>query len=139
MSDVNELLADIDKRLAIVEVDIERMAGMRKMLLGMSLFLLVQAGGIAYGWGQTIERLDNISLDELGTNVATALSVLGSHGNEIELIREEQHRIRGQVDSIQARVDLRTRDRYYKSDGDKLEERVRHLELTQYKNHKAGD
>lgn len=141
-----DLLTDIRTRLALVESDlnsiVEGRKAMTRWMLGLISFALVQIGSFAYGYGQITQKFNDLDLSEfrdaiirLEKNVDTALVVLADHGTEIQDVRNEQARVRGNIDQIHVlmdrlrqKVDMQTGDRFYKRDGDRLEERVKRLE-----------
>ena len=129
MADNTEsLLHDIDTRVRLVEADIARIIGTRKLIMGMAGFLIIQAIGGAIAYGQLLNKVDNLSLGNLERDVGVALTVIADHGTELQDIRNEQSRIRGQLDSFNSRMDEKTKDRYYRSDALRLEDRVGRLE-----------
>lgn len=141
-------------RLALVENDLGQIIDNRKIfqrwMMGLLAFVLIQLGSFAYGYGQINQKMNDLDLSEfsgalarLEKNVDTALVVLADHGTEIQDVRNEQARVRGNIDQIhvlmdrlRSKVDNQTNDRFYKKDGDKLEERVRELELWRLRNSK---
>lgn len=149
-----DILTDIRTRLALVENDLSQIVDNRRIfqrwMMGLLAFVLVQLGSFAYGYGQITQKMEDLDLSEfrdslvrLEKNVDTALVVLADHGTELQDVRNEQARVRGNIDQIhilmdglRGKVDKQTNDRFYKSDGDKLEERVRELEIWRLKGNK---
>lgn len=123
-----DLLHDIDTRVRIMESELARIQGVRRVILGMAAFLIIQAIGAAIGYGQLLNKVDNLNLSNLERDVSTALLVLGDHGTEFKQLREEILFLRAQEDSITKRLDERTKDRFYRDDGLRLEKRIQRLE-----------
>lgn len=129
-------MAEIDKRLAVVEQYIrareEYERDDRKWLRTLSIAFIIQvialvgAGGIAaVEVGRMIQRLESIDVVQLRNQTATALQVLADHGTEIELVRQEQFRLRGNIDAMRNEMLDRTKNRFDTRDADKMEERFR--------------
>ena len=141
-----DILTDIRTRLALVENDLSQIVDNRKIfqrwMLGLFAFVLVQIGSFAYGYGQITTKVENLDLGEfrdaiirLEKNVDTALVVLADHGTELQDVRNEQARVRGNIDQIheylnevRRKVDSQTHSRFYKEDGDKHDARIKRLE-----------
>lgn len=141
-----DILSDIRTRIAIVENELSVIVDNRKIftrwILGLFAFVLVQIGSTAYSYGQLTQKIEDLDLTEfrdsqiqLKTNMDTALVVLADHGTEIQDVRNEQARVRGNIDQIhqlmenlRQKVDEQTADRFYKSDGDRLEKRMTRIE-----------
>ncbi len=143
LGDISSKLGEMETDVAVIKADIERQAGIRKLMWGMSAMLLTQAIAGSVGYGKLQAKLDGMDLSGLRKDVSTALVVLGDHGTELQTVRDEQHRIRGVQDDMRKQFvsDLaaRTDDRYRRSDwlANKLwleekfvnfEQRVEHLE-----------
>lgn len=148
MADENSknILVDIQTRLAVVEADLNNIVDQRKTFnLWMRSFMVliaVQLGAFLYGYGELQTKVDGLDLSEFRQsmvqfekNVDTALVVLADHGTEIQDVRNEQARVRGNIDQIhilmdrlREKVDNQTSDRFYKRDGDRLADRIKRLE-----------
>lgn len=135
MDSIESALHDIDSRLRLVEADLTRMAGTRKVLFGMATFLLVQAVAGAVGYGQLINTVQSLDSTELRTNVSTSLRVLADHGTEFETIRREQAQIRLILEGLhQEDSDIRdlvaesTRERFFRDDIYPVYNRIEALE-----------
>lgn len=147
-----EILLDIQTRLAVVESDLTNIADSRRIiqrwLLSFILLIVVQLTAFVYGYGQLQIKVDNLNLSEfqdtmnqLEKNIDTALVVLADHGTELQDVRNEQARVRGNIDQIhilmdrlRAKVDNQTSDRFYLEDGRRLADRISRLEDKQLKN-----
>ena len=141
-----DILSDIQTRLAVVENDLNQIIDNRKSfirwVLGLFGVVLIQLGSFAYGYGQITQKMTDLDLSDvtdtlvkLEGNVNTALAVLGQHGEEFKDVRNEQARVRGNLDQfhqymneIRAKIDTQTMDRFYKSDGDRLDRRLTRIE-----------
>lgn len=143
-------MSDIDKRLAIVEIYIQARVDQekedRRWLRGLALafilqFLLLVSGGVvaAIRVGGLIQELESIDISDLHRDNMTALQVLADHGTEFAQVRGEQFRIRERLDSINEEMRERTQDRFYKSDAERLEDRIRALEVDDHQNHRNVD
>ena len=82
-------------------------------------------------------------MSQIEADVSTTLAVLGSHGVELEGIRNESARQRGVDDAVRAEMAERTRDRFTSRDGDNhmkiinsLESRLQRLEDWRIENNK---
>lgn len=129
------VLHSLDTRLTVIEADLDRLTNIRKWMLSFVGLFLIQFTGFIYGYAQLEQKVEGINLRELEKNVSVALTVVADHGTELESIRTEQARIRGQIDqfhlfmeNMRKKLDAQTRDRWYKSDGDRLEGRVSRIE-----------
>lgn len=132
----NELLLDIDKRIALVESEQLRMIGARRIIWATAFTLLIYVVSSVFGYGKLVQKIDGLNLDSLKADVSTALTVAGQHGSELDLVRKEQARIREVVDGLRNEIDRKTHDRFFKPDGDKLELRILRLENKHFnKNH----
>lgn len=127
-SKINDLLHDINTRVRLVEVELSGFRRARRIILGMAGFLILQALAAAVGWGKLITEVESINVSDIERDVGIALTVVADHGTELQDIRNEQARIRGVLDSIYKRLDERTKDRYYRAEAMRLEERVSRLE-----------
>ena len=141
-----DILTDIRTRLALVENDLSQIVENRKIftrwMLGLFTFVIVQIGSFLYGYGQITQKMDDLDLTEfrdsmtkIEKDVGTALVVLADHGTELQDVRNEQARVRGNIDQfhgymneLRSKVDNQTKDRFYKTDGDRLRERIKRLE-----------
>ena len=130
-----ESLHSIDTRLALVEADLRSMAGTRKIILGMAGFLVVQAIGGVVGFVEMRTEFRSLDLTEYESQVTTALRVLGDHGTELADIRSNDSETRGEITRLYIEmskqrdiIDDKTVARFYKADGDRLENRVERLE-----------
>ena len=130
-----ESLHSIDTRLALVEADLRSMAGTRKIILGMAGFLVVQAIGAVVGFVEMRTEFRNLDLNEYESQVTTTLKVLGDHGTEIADIRFNDRETLGEISRLYIEmskvrdiIDDKTIARFYKSDGDRLEDRIERLE-----------
>ena len=138
--DETAVLNDIDKRVVAIEVDLRGMAAVRKVIWSLAVAVVIGATSAVYGYGKLVEKLDNINLMELETHIGTLLVVAGDHGTELENVRGGQARLRGRFDTlsdnmidIRNSVDDKTSERFYKSDGDRLEQRILRLENIVFK------
>lgn len=137
-----DTLSDINTRLALVESDLQRIAKNRWWLQGLAAVLIIQLSGAIYGYGRLVQRIDDIDLDKIQEsmlsmekNVDAALIVLADHGTELQDVRNEQARVRGNIDqlhehmeNLRRKLDDQTRERFYREDGTRLEERINRLE-----------
>ena len=141
-----DILTDIRTRLALVENDLSQIVDNRRIfqrwMVSFVVLILVQLGSFIYGYAQLQFKVDDLDLTEfrdsllrLEGNVNTALAVLGQHGEEFKDVRNEQARVRGNIDQIhnyfnelRRKVDEQTGDRFYKQDGDRIEARIKRLE-----------
>ena len=130
-----ESLHNIDTRLALVEADLRSMAGTRKIILGMAGFLVIQAIGAVVGFVEMRTEFRNLDLTEYESQVTTALRVLGDHGTELADIRSNDSELRSEITRLYIEIskqrdiiDDKTIARFYKADGDRLENRVERLE-----------
>ena len=137
--EMEKLLYDIDRRLAVVESDMSRMMGNRRILLGMAGFLVIQAIVGAIALGELRQKVSGLHLGDLERDVGAALVVVADHDTELENIRGEMFRMRGVIDQINNRLDERTKDRYYRSDALRLEDRVGRLETYVLKHGSHGE
>jgi len=122
---VREMELDVQKRLIVIETQMIAMKNLTSWTKANMLVLLSILVGAAVGYGSLTQEVAGLvlakSTDKL--NNSTALVLLADHGTELAGIRAEHQRMRGKFDSIQKELSLRTVDRFYKSDGDRLERR----------------
>lgn len=106
--------------VAVIKSDAARQATMRRLLWGMTAFLVSQTIIAVFGYGRLTEQINQLDLNELETDVRTALVVIADHGTEIQTVRTEQQRVRGVIDSLrnELKADLvrKTADRFHKRD-----------------------
>ena len=124
----HEMIVDERDRLIRLESRFDLIGTIAKLLWTLFLLFIVQISGGIYAFSQLAEKVNNLDLKEMKQNVSTVLVVLGDHGTEIQTVRTEQQRLRGNIDSIRRSIDDKTKERFYKSDGDKLDERTTRLE-----------
>lgn len=125
----------IETRLALIERDLEGFTNTARWIRGIAAFLFLQLGAFIWSYAQMNAKLDNINLTEIESNVTTALTVLGDHGTEFEGLRQQLNRTQNRADDLERRIlenrnriDDKTIDRFYRSDGDRLEIRIKRLE-----------
>ena len=133
--ETNEELHSIDTRLAVVEAELRSIANLKKMIFGVMVFLIAQGVGGVVGFTEMRSEFRNLDLGAYETNVATALTVLGQHGEELAAVRHEDSEVRGALtelfrehSSLKDTIDKKTEQRFYKSDGDRLDGRITRLE-----------
>ena len=138
--DEAEVLNDIDKRVVAIEVDLRGMAAVRKIIWSLGGTVIIGFVSAVYGYGQLTQKLDNINLIEIEAHINTLLVVAGDHGTELENVRGEQARLRGRFDTISDHmidmrdsIDDKTSERFYKSDGSRLEARILRIENRVFK------
>lgn len=127
--------AAIDTRLALIERDLEAISNTKRWIQGVAIFLLAQLGMGIWSYAQLVVKVDNIDLTELEQNVNTALTVLGDHGTEFANVRElitrnisKNDQQDSQLHDLRERIDDKTNDRFYRTDGARLEARINRLE-----------
>lgn len=133
--DDHQLLLDERERLIRVESQVAIIGTMAKAIWSLVIVMVIQIGGWIYAYAQLDQKVSSLDLKEVRNNLATALTVLGDHGTEFANIQSELQRLRIKDDDIEnhmaqirQKTDTRTRDRFYKSDGDRLEDRIERLE-----------
>lgn len=133
MTDYEE--SAIETRLALIERDLEGISNTKRWVQGVAAFLLLQLGAGIWSYAQLVVKVDNLDVTELEKNVNTALTVLGDHGTEFANVRELITRNISKNDSqddqlhdLRERIDDKTNDRFYRSDGARLEARINRLE-----------
>ena len=126
-----ETLHHIDTRMVLVENELSRIVGVRRIMLGMSFLFIVQAMGVVYGYGQLNQRMDSVDMGDFQANITTALTVLGDHGSEFVHVRNEMARMQGLLDSnalahgtLRDKIDARTQDRFYREDARQLRQEI---------------
>lgn len=130
-----ELLNKIDKRLALAEQDLLDLAGLKKLFWTILMVILTQGGFVIYGYAQAMYKLDTINVSSLEMKITNAYSIIAGYNDDLILIRTEHSRIRGNIDDYQSdladlrkKIDTQTNDRFYRSDGDRLESRITRIE-----------
>lgn len=125
-----ERVAHIEQELAVITASQERTEGMRKFLWSIGLFLVVQALGIAVGYGELKSQLSDIG--SFRSDTSAVLTVLADHGTELLQLRQEIATTRGRNDSmsddmmeLRATMEARTHDRFYRSDWTREEAKMR--------------
>jgi hypothetical protein len=129
---------DIDKRLSKVETYItareqyerEDRRWIRGLAVGVTLqFFGILAAGfyVALEAGKLIQRLESIDVVQLHDELNDARKDVTKHSEELELIRQEQFRLRGNIDALNIRIETKTEDRFFGKDGDRLEETDKEL------------
>ena len=116
MNPSTEEVHSIDKRLSLVEADLQSMAGTMRIILGMAAFLFVQGIGGVVAFTEMQSQLKGLSLAELQSRKASADNL-------------EQ-----QILDIREIIEERTEERFYRTDGDRLEARINRLEDLQISN-----
>jgi len=136
---IEESLGHIDTRLSLVEREVNDLASTGKWLKGIALGVVLSCIGGAVAFGEITNKMNNLNLDGMQRDIGTSLSVVASHGNEIELIRLEQHRLRGSMDSLRAEILQRTQDRFTNKEGLAHDKRLLRLEdwRIQHDNHEV--
>lgn len=131
----HELLLDERERLIKVESQVAIIGTMAKALWTLVVVMILQLGSWIYAYAQLDQKVSSLDLKELKQNISTALTVLGDHGTEFENLRSEQNRLRLKDDMLDQailkmrdQIDNKTRERFYKSDGNRLENRIERLE-----------
>jgi len=108
--------------VAVIKSDAARQATMRRLLWGMTAFLVSQTIIAVFGYGRLTEQIEHLDMQTIETDIRTALVVVADHGTELQDIRGEQQRIRGIIDTIrnEFKADLvrKTADRFHKRDWD---------------------
>ncbi len=137
----HDYIKDIDKRVAIIEAEAMNNRRTRLIIYGQSGLLMLALIGGVYGFGQLEQKVTALNLEKLEQDIGVALRVVADHGTELQDVRTEQARVRGTIDEMwklhrdmMARIDARTAGRFYKSDGDRLEDRIIRLESVVFKN-----
>jgi len=135
MNPSTEEVHSIDKRLSLVEADLQSMAGTRRIILGMAAFLFVQGIGGVVAFTEMQSQLKGLSLAEFQVSTAAILTMLSDQAGEVSGIRNEDARLRASADSlgqqildIRKMIEERTEERFYRTDGDRLEARINRLE-----------
>lgn len=121
-------LHHIDKRVALVEQEVNDLVGVNRWIRGIAFVMFVQIIGAVIAFVKLSEQVDQLHIEGLKTNVSTALQVLADHGNELEGIRAEDARLRGVIDTVREEMTQRTFDRFTGKEGDRLRARVQRLE-----------
>ena len=129
MSDsVEETLGHIDTRLSLVEREVNDLAAGGKWLKGIAVTIVLAIISGSMAFAKLSEQMESLNLSQIETDVSTALTVLGSHGVELEGIRAESARQRGVDDSFFQAMEARTMDRFTSKEGLRLEARIQRLE-----------
>ena len=134
MTDETDTLHHIDTRVTLLESEVAALASTNRWVRGIAVVLILQVILAGVGYGRLMEQVDQLHIDGLETNVNTALQVLADHGSELDGIRNEDARIRGVLDALRSTLNQRTRERFYKSDGDRLSMRIDKLEARVQRN-----
>ena len=136
----NEMYRDEYTRLIRVEEQVAQIRTVARLAWSLVIVMVLQLGGFIYAYAQLDQKVEAMNLGGFQTDISTALVVLANHDTEIQDVRDEHARLRGQMDEMwkaqreyQAKLDDKTKDRFYKSDGDRLEGRVSRLEDRAYK------
>ena len=125
------MLHQLDNRLAVVESELEQLTESRRAanrwLMAVVLMLIANGASAIYGFSRLDTTVSQLNIPAIQSNIATALSVLSTHREEINLVDAELARLRGAHDTYQAQienlrrlVDTKTADRFYRADGDRL-------------------
>ena len=126
--DTNATLHHIDNRLILVEERVESMAANGRWLRGIAAFLALQIVGGAMAFSRISQQMETLDLDTVQKDVSTAMAVLTQHRKNIDLVSEEQARVRGRLDHMNERIDMRTANRFTSQDGAELKARILRLE-----------
>jgi len=103
MSDHEHLdveIHELNTRMALVEKDLSRIAGMSRWVIAGVIAIIVQAGGVIYTYAQLTEKVNQMTSSTLPTNVTSNRRVLADHSSEIQGIRTEQARVRERIDIL---------------------------------------
>ena len=123
--------AEIEGRLVAIEHDLKGLIELKSLLIKLAITLgiliLSQGGAFVWGYAQLSRDVENIDVQRLEDNTATALGVLGQHGEEFRTVTSEQARLRFRIDQLQDKIEERTKDRFYRSDGDRLQSQLDQL------------
>jgi len=119
-----EMIADERARIIRLEEKLEMISTISKGIWTLIVLFLMNAFGGIYAFSQLSEKVNSLDLDKMQQNISTALTVLADHGTEIAGVRQEHQRMRGNIDSIRSAIEKKTKDRFYKHDGDRLEGRI---------------
>ena len=91
---------ELNTRMALVEKDLSRIAGMSRWVIAGVVAIIVQAGGVIYTYAQLTEKVNQMTSSTLPTNVTSNRRVLADHSGEIQGIRTEQARVRERIDIL---------------------------------------
>lgn len=129
------MLKDEYERLVRVETQVGVIGTIAKLMWSLVIVFVIQLGTFIYAWAQLNEKVANLDVSELSRNMVTALGVLKDHGTEFANVRDEQLRLRTASDDVVKRMDIlrseiddKTRERFFKSDGDRHEKRMERIE-----------
>lgn len=87
-------MASMDTRLVLVEKELERMAGMRKLLWSTLVLVLIQGAVAVYGFGRAIQKLESIDPSVIKTDISTI------YDKQLSAIRDEQSRLTSSSDRL---------------------------------------
>ena len=129
MSDlIQDSLSHIDTRLSLVEREVNDLANGGKWLKGIAVTIVLAIISGSMAFAKLSEQMASLNLSQIEADVSTTLAVLGSHGVELERIRNESARQRGVDDSFFQAMEARTMDRFTSKEGLRLESRIQRLE-----------
>jgi len=118
----HEITSDIRTRLVRLEERMDQVRGLGKVAWGIMVLMVINLGGGLIGYGSLLQQVESLNLIDVKRDVSTALLMLGDQGTEFADIRAEQLRQRVQINAYEDKLDDKTRARFYKSDGARLEQ-----------------
>lgn len=130
--EIETSLHQIDTRLALVEAEMSSMVQGKRWIQGIAVVLIIQIILAAMAFARLSQQVDTLDLERMNIDISTALSVLGSHGNELEAVRAEQFRQRESMDLVRIELSARTRDRFTSKDAEELKARITRLESSHF-------
>ena len=125
---IEESLGHIDTRLSLVEREVTDLAGGGRWLKGIAVTIVLAVISGSMAFAKLSHQMESLNLSKIEADVSTTLTVLGSHGVELEGIRVESARQRGVDDSFFQAMEARTADRFTNKEGLRLESRIQRLE-----------
>lgn len=132
---VTEMYRDEYARLIRVEEQVAQIRTVARLAWSLFVVLLIQTVGFIYAYAQLEQKVEAMDLGKFRSDISTALVVLADHGTELQSVRDENTRIRGIIDELwtvhhdyRNQLDDKTKERFYRSDGDRLEDRIERLE-----------
>lgn len=122
------MLRDEWARLIRVEEQVNQIRTIARLSWTLVIVMVVNVGGAIAGYATLKQQVENIDLGQFKSDISTALVVLGDHGTELSNVRTEHARLRANLDEMRGDMNDKTRERFYRSDGDRLEDRIERLE-----------
>ena len=124
----HEMIADERDRLIRLESKFELIGTLVKLAWVLVVIFIGQTSGGMYAFAQLSEKVNGIKTDEIEQNLSSALSVISGLTVEHNTMRAEHQRLRGNIDAFRDALVTKTKERFYKSDGDKHDVRITRLE-----------